>query len=470
MNISKIFQNQRKVLGMNERNLIFIRKSNHKKAINIADDKVLTKEVLTKAGIPTPKLIAVINNFQELELFNWDEIPNSFVIKPVSGLEGAGIDIFYNRDTKGNWIRADKSKVSLDALKVHIRDILDGKYSLNQSPDKVLFEERVKTHKDFKYYTYKGTPDIRIIAFNKIPVMSFIRLPTKTSKGKANLSLGAIGAGIDLANGTTTSAIQGKYGDIEFIPDTKILISGLKIPFWNKMLLYAIQAEVATGLNFVAVDFLIDRNLGPMIVELNARPGLSIQLANKDGLRWRMKKIEDIKFTTIEKGIRLAKYLFGGEIEEEVETITGKDVIGIFIKATLFDPKDNEIEVKSKVDTGAFSTCIDTDLAIKLGFKDIVDTFDSLNLPEDIERTKGLELMKELSEKLVPQFPDRLADIQYVKSSHGNSLRPYIKLKLKIKDTVIETNASIFDRSNLNYSMIIGRKSLTKFLIDPSKK
>jgi len=469
MKLSKFFKNRRKILGMNERNLIFIRKSNHKKAINIADDKILTKEILSFAGIPTSKLIAVINNIKELENFDWSTIPNSFVLKPATGLEGAGIDIFYNRDLNGEWIRADKTKVSLDNLKIQIRDILNGKYSLNQLPDRALLEERVKTHKSFKYYTYKGTPDIRIIAYNKIPVMSFLRLPTQESQGKANLVLGAIGAGIDLANGTTTSAIQGKHGYIEYIPNTKILISGLKIPFWNKMLTYAIQAQVATGLNYSAVDFLIDRELGPLIVEINARPGLSIQLANKDGLRWRLKKVRDIKVTTIEKGIRIAKYLFGGEIEEEVETITGKDVIGIVEKAILFDSNKNEYEVKAKVDTGADSTSIDTNLAIKLGFEDIINAFDNLDLPVNLERGEGLKIKNEIFTKLVPQFPERLVDVLYVKSSHGTSLRPYIKIQMKIKETVFETNATIFDRSKLNYPMIIGRKSLTKFLIDPSK-
>jgi len=299
--------------------------------------------------------------------------------------------------------------------------------------------------------------------------MSFLRLPTKESNGKANLALGAIGAGIDLANGITTSAIQGKNRDIEFVPGTKILLGGLKIPFWNKMLTYAIDAQRATNINYVAVDFLIDRDLGPMIVELNARPGLSIQLANNDGLRWRLKKAKDIKVNATEKGIRLAKYLFGGEIEEEVETITGKDVIGIYEKVTFFDEKNNEIKVNCKIDTGADSTSIDSNLATKLGFQDIVDKFEELQLPQDMARADGLAMMKKLAEELIPQFPGRLVDVQFTKSSHGNSIRPYVKIKMELKDTIFETNASIFDRSKLNYPVIVGRKSLSKFLIDPSK-
>lgn len=470
MRFADIIKNQKRILGMNERNLEYIRKYNRRKSIEIADNKLLTKQVLTEAGIPTPKLIAVINNYQELEHFDWSALPDSFVVKPVQGVEGGGIEIFYNRDKNGNWIRGDRSKMDIDQLKLHLRDILDGRFSLNQSTDKIMFEERVKTHKAFKYYTYKGTPDIRIILFNKIPVMSFLRLPTAASQGKANLHLGAIGAGIDMANGTTTSAIQGKSGYIEYIPGTNLLIAGLKIPFWNKILRYAIESQLATKLEFMAVDFLIDRDLGPMIVELNARPGLSIQLANNDGLRWRLKKASDIKVKTVEKGIQLAKYMFGGEIEDEIETISGKDVIGIYENVTFFDPKNVEIVTKAKIDTGADSTSIDKELAGKLGFQDIIDAFTAEELPEDLPREEGLARMKELNERLLPLFPNRLADVQFIKSSHGSSIRPLVNITVKLKDTSFETAATIFDRSKLAYPVIIGRKSLSKFLVDPSKR
>lgn len=468
-NLFKVLKNKRKVLGMNERNLEYIRKYNKRKAIEIADNKILTKEVLTKAQIPTPKLINVIKSYQELEKFDFNSLPNSFVLKPVSGLEGGGIDIFYNQDKSGRWIRADKSKATVSDLKKQITDILDGKYSLNQTPDFALFEERIKTHKAFKYFTYKGTPDIRLISFNQIPVMAFLRLPTRESNGKANLALGAIATGIDIANGVTTFAIHGKAGYIEYIPGTKLEVSGLKIPYWDRMLRLAIEAQKASGLNYLAIDFLIDREQGPVIVELNARPGLSIQLANKDGLRWRLKKTQDLKVTSTEKGMKLAKYLFGGEIENEIESISGKDVIGIYENITLYNETMQEIQTKAKIDTGADSTSIDKSFGVKLGFGDIIKAFENENIPEDLNRDEGLKLMEKLRNKFLPMYPERLIDVQFVKSSHGSSLRPYVKIKVKIKDTIFETNATIFDRSKLVYPVIVGRKSLTKFLIDPSK-
>ena len=284
------WKNRKQILGINERNLSYISQFNSTKAKKIADDKVLTKNVLNKAEIPTPKLITIIHDVNELRKLDFNTLPNSFVLKPVTGLEGGGIEIFYNRDKQNNWIRGDKSKVSPDEFYHHCIDILNGRFSIHQDPDRILIEERVKIHHEFKYYSYKGTPDIRVIVFNNIPIMSYIRLATKESAGKANLAMGAIGVGIDLAKGRTTSAIHGKSGYIEYVPGTKLRLSGLRIPYWSKMLQYAVEAQKATNLKFAAVDFLLDRDLGPLIVELNARPGLSIQLANDDGLRWRLKK------------------------------------------------------------------------------------------------------------------------------------------------------------------------------------
>ncbi|MDQ7021763.1 MAG: sugar-transfer associated ATP-grasp domain-containing protein [Candidatus Dojkabacteria bacterium] len=252
VSISKIRKNSKKVLGRNERYLEYIRPHNRRNAFKIADDKVITKRLLAKHDIPVPKMIRVINSYEELESIDFNELPSSFVIKPVHGVRGGGVDIFYNRDSEGQWIRADKSKVSISRLKTLCRDIIDGKYSLNNEQDIVLIEERVKTHKGFRYHTFKGAPDIRIIVFNNIPVMAMLRLPTERSKGKANLDQGAIGSGIDMAVGKTTHSIYGKAGAIEKIPHTRLPVSGLRMPYWHRILKYSIEASKAAGLGFAA--------------------------------------------------------------------------------------------------------------------------------------------------------------------------------------------------------------------------
>ena len=46
----------------------------------------------------------------------------------------------------------------------------------------------------------------------------------------------------------------------------------------------SVKAAKCVELGFVGADIVIDRRLGPLVMELNARPGLTIQLANKKGL------------------------------------------------------------------------------------------------------------------------------------------------------------------------------------------
>lgn len=480
MNLFRIWQNRKRVLGMNERNLSFIRVYNNAKSKRIADDKLLTKRVLKKAGIPSPKLIGVIENASELREFDWNKLPNSFVIKPVSGLEGGGIEIFFNRDKQGNWIKADGSRYSLKDIQVLAADIIDGKYSLHNQPDRVFFEERIKMHKSFQYYTYKGVPDIRVIVFNSVPVMAYVRIPTKESDGKANLALGAIGAGIDIATGVTTTAIIGKAEPIDRIPGTSLSVSGLKIPYWNKILEYAVAAQRATNLNFAGFDFLIDRELGPMIVEMNARPGLSIQLANEDGLRWRLRKARGVKVQSTEKGVRLGKDLFGGDIEEDIERISGKTLIGIYEDVAVYPNKElgeenklKEVTVKAKVDTGADSTSIDEGLVRKLGYAPALDKFleikRELNVPEEIENASEADkFATEATQKLnLAGFAEYKCES--VRSSHGRSLRLYIPLELEIGEFKFETRANVYDRSQLTYKVIVGRKSLSRFLVEPSR-
>lgn len=472
--LSLILKNKGAILGRNERYLEYIRENNLRNSIRIADDKILTKRVLKKNGIPVPDKLAVIKNLQDLENYNFELLPKSFVIKPVHGVRGSGIEIFYNRDKNGNWIKADGSRWSIDNIKGLCREIIDGKYSLFNEPDIVLIEERIKSHKVFKPYTFKGAPDVRIIVYNKIPIMSYVRIPTKASNGKANLDLGAIGAGIDMAVGKTTNAIIGKSQGIENVPDTNIPLSGLKIPYWDRILRYAIEASRSTELGYGAVDFLIDREKGPVVVELNARPGLSIQIANDDGLRWRLKKAKGLKVKTVERGIRLAKDLFGGEIEEEIEAISGRKVIGLKEEVS-FISKDGTYKEKvvAKVDTGADSTSIDTELARRLGYGDAIDYSDRIigdfyahleNKDQVREEARRLEINQKLE-----QHPD-IVSTAIVSSSSGVNYRIKIKVNVIIDEILIETEANIFERSYLSHQVILGRKSLSKFLIDPSRR
>ncbi|HCU70742.1 MAG TPA: hypothetical protein DIC35_03220 [Candidatus Moranbacteria bacterium] len=466
----QFFKNSKKLLGMNSRNLEFIRPYNLRGAKRLADDKLLSKKILRKNEIAIPRLIAKIKTIEDLENFDWQSLPTSFALKPSRGFGGEGIVVVYGKKKNRNdaWIKADRSIVTIDDLRNHIRNILDGSFSLSNTPDVAFFEERLQLLKLFKPYCYKGIPDIRIIVFNKVPIMAMLRLPTKESHGKANLQQGAVGVGIDMATGVTTTAIQGKSSFIEKIPDTELSVSGLKIPYWKDMLTLAVKTQKISKLGFLGVDVAIDKNLGPVILELNARPGLSIQVANLAGLAERLKRVSGLKIQTIAKGVRMGMDLFGGEIEEELEEISGKKVIGTIEKVRLMGKNGKEIEVEAKIDTGAFSTSIDTKIALELGFEDVLKYFSSLDLPKNFSREESKKIEEDLKRKYLEKHPD-LADIIIIYSSSGVSVRPKIKISFILDGITITSKVNVIDRSELNYSAIIGKQDLRKFLIDVNK-
>lgn len=466
----EFFKNSRKILGMNSRNLEFIRPHNLLKAKRLADDKLLSKRLLKKNNLPVPQLIAKIKNFEELENFDWQTLPESFALKPNRGFGGEGILVVYGKkkDRNDAWIKADRSLVTIQDLKNHIRNILDGSFSLSGTPDVAFFEERLKLLKLFKPYAYKGIPDIRVIVFNKVPVMAMLRLPTKSSAGKANLQQGAIGVGIDMATGVTTTAIQGKNKFIEKLPESRLSLSGIRIAYWKDILDLAVKAQEISKLGFLGADVAIDKERGPVILELNARPGLSIQLANLSGLKERLERVAGLKIKTLEKGVRVGMDLFGGEVREGLEEISGRKIISTVEKVKLVGKDGKEAEVEAKIDTGAYSSSIDTELAKELGFEAVINYFNSLELPRDFSRENAKAVEEDLRKKYLSGHPD-LADISIVYSAHGASIRPKIKLLMFLDQIELSAMVNVMERADLKKSMIIGRKNLGKFLIDVNK-
>jgi alpha-L-glutamate ligase-like protein len=473
-------KNARKLLGLNARNLEYIRPYNKKKSKRLADDKILSKRALRKGGIPVPKLLAKIKSVEELENFDWTTLPATFALKPNRGFGGGGILVVYGRKKISKkvqqteqsempepvWVKSDGTKVTVQDLKNHIRNILDGAFSLANMPDIAFFEERLTLLKLFKPYAYKGIPDIRVIVFNRIPVMAMLRLPTKESGGKANLQQGGIGVGIDLISGVTTTAVLGKGKIIDYVPGTRMLLSGIRIPYWKDILLLAVKAQEISGMGFLGADIAIDRERGPVFLEINARPGLGIQVANLAGLRERLERIKGLKIKTAARGVRVGRDLFGGEIEEEVEDISGRKVIGTIEKVKLIGKNDLELEIEAKIDTGAMSTSIDTELGRKLGFGDVLDFFEKIELPKDFVREEGQNILKDLKNKY--KHPD-LFDIDLIYSSNGVSIRPKVKMNFLMNEVLIAANVNITSRDELKYEAIIGKKNLGKFLIDVNK-
>ena len=188
-----------RILGYNARALHYINSdTNSLSSKKIAHNKLATKKILQKQGLPTPRLHGLITNRQELKKFRWTKLPPSFVIKPNNAYGGGGILVVFGRNKKGNWVLGDRSEIFIRQLESHVLNILDGNFSPYNVPDVALIEQRVKNHPDLKPYSVRGIPDIRVIVYNLVPIMAMLRLPTHESHGKANLHAGGIGVGLSL--------------------------------------------------------------------------------------------------------------------------------------------------------------------------------------------------------------------------------------------------------------------------------
>lgn len=283
------------VLGGNGRNGRYIAVHNPRRFYPLVDDKVRCKELLRRHGIPVPTQLDVVRTQHEAaRLAPRLEPLEQFVIKPACGSRGDGIIVIGSR-RNDLWISpSGSSYYSLEELEFHVSGILNGVYSLGGQPDAALFEGLVHTDPRLRRLAPEGVPDIRIIVYKGVPVMGMMRIPTRRSGGKANLHHGAIGAGIDIATGRTLGAVMDDRV-IESHPDTGMPVSGFEVPDWGTLLELSASCHTAVGLGYLGADIVLDAAHGPLVLELNARPGLSIQIANQAGLEGRLGLIDALQ-------------------------------------------------------------------------------------------------------------------------------------------------------------------------------
>jgi len=421
------------VLGLNARTKLFSYPYNTKRGRNIARSKILTDKVLRNANIPTPIIYKKFRSIKDIYSYNWEKLPESFAVKPSKGLGGEGIIVVKERaKDPGFWLTTQKKKIGVADLKLHIMDVLEGAYSLGNYPDVAFIQEFVGRHKAFRKYAYRGTPDIRIIVFNRVPTMAMLRLPTKESGGRANLHQGAIGVGIDIATGITTKALY--HGNlIKYKPGTERKLNGIKIPHWEEILKIAVSCQEVSGLGYLGVDIVLHPEKGPMVLELNSQPGLQIQLANMAGLKKRLERIEDLEVRDAEHGVRIAKSLFAERFLDRVKAEEGIKIVKASEEVKVLNSKGEKFKVLAKVDTGSWSSSIDKNLAKNLGL---------------LNKNKILWYKKKMS-------------------SLGKEERSVIPLTFWIAGRKVDTRASVSDRDDLTYPLLIGRIDLAGFLVNP---
>lgn len=282
------------ILGMNCRNRDFIGTYNPRHLFPLVDDKLQTKLLAEEYEVATPKLFFVIESQYEVELIEEKlKAHDCFAIKPAKGSGGKGILVIIGR-RGDDFIKASGSVITIGDIKRHMSNALAGLYSLAGKPDKVIVEDLIKFDDYFKDYSYEGVPDIRVIIFRGYPVMAMLRLATKKSDGKANLHQGAVGVGLDIATGRALKAVEHSL-PVTHHPDTGYPLDQIEIQNWREWLLIASRCYEMTGLGYIGTDLVLDRERGAQLLELNARPGLAIQVANGRGLLPRLRHIESLK-------------------------------------------------------------------------------------------------------------------------------------------------------------------------------
>lgn len=300
------------VLGMNERNADFIARQNPRRLYPLVDDKLRTKRLAEHAGIAVPRLLAELRSQRDVAVLDDGIDPSSgFVVKPASGAGGNGILVV--RGKLGHRYQLGNATiVSRERLRHHVGNVLSGMYSLGAQRDVAMVEERVVFDPRFDAITCGGVPDIRVVVYRGVPVLAMTRLPTQVSEGKANLHLGGVGVGLDLATGVTAGAVHGDRR-VAHHPDTLEPVEGIAIPGWQRLLDLVARCQTLCGLGYLGVDVVLDRDRGPLVLELNARPGLSVQLANRVGLRHRLDAVDRLPAVPDDPGERaaVAAQLFG---------------------------------------------------------------------------------------------------------------------------------------------------------------
>jgi alpha-L-glutamate ligase-like protein/uncharacterized protein (TIGR02421 family) len=412
------------ILGINARDLLYLRPFNKEKAIQIADSKLKTKTFLSTRGIPVPKLYAVIKKISDFEKIKFERYNHGFAIKPNNGSKGKGI-IIIEKQVGDNFYSPTGDIYSKSDLKQHIFEIINGTYSLNNAiKDQAFIEQYIQTIDELKVFFDYGLPDIRVIVHNLVPVMAMIRIPTNKSKGKGNLHQGAIGAGIDIAKGVVTTAYYNNRM-IREIPGRGPII-GFKIPFWDEILKISTNAQLATNLGYLAADIAIDRHAGPTLLEINARAGIGIQLANQKPLLKRLERIEDLEIKSIDKGIRIGKDLFGYSIEKNIKTLSGKKVIGLYETIDVFNNKLKYPAI-AFINTGKKNNLMSLNFAYKIG--------------------------------LIKSKKVKIDDL------------PEINTKIRIGEIKLLTTFKIDRIKKKKYQIVLGKNSIiNNFLIDPNIK
>lgn len=416
------------ILGLNARNLLYTQ-LNTRESRRFGFSKLKAKVFLSKHGIAVPTLYAKITTPEELRNFDWTTIEGPFVVKPVNGSEGKGIVVIKRFDRKHQaFIDVAGESWTVDDLRLHVADILQGAYATWGEDSVALIEERIPVHPDLERYVEMGTPDVRVVVYNRIPIMAGCRIPTKQSQGKANIHRGALMLGIDFGTGETTYGLSGLNQTINSFPHNGEPVRGVRLPFWNDLLKTSVRVANATGFVYCGVDMFMHPERGAMVAEVNGFPGLGIQLANRAGLLRRLQRVEEIEARNVGHAVRIAQALFAEEYpmqlaDSEFVILSPKE------KVELIDVDENKHKYDAMINTGRFRSAISREVAKRHAFT----SAQSVLWKQEVE---------------------------------GEGKVPVVDVKFKLKDRVIRSSMIVTKKLDGRPTPVeIGRKDLTGFLV-----
>ncbi len=315
------------LLWQNARNLNYIKGSNFAVARKMADSKLKTKEFLKSKWVSVPETLYIIKKYKDINSEILEKLEPPFVVKPNNWYGWKWILIFDSKDSLWNFVSNTWEIYDKDRMLNHFSYILDWFFSLSGTRDKVLIERKIILSNEIDLLWKYWLPDIRVIVYNMVPVIAMLRVPTKESDWKANLHGGACWVGIDIWTWKLTF-ITRKSKIIKSIPwiwDVR----WIKIPSWEKMLKLAVKVQQITKIKYLWCDIVLDEKLWPLLLEMNIRAGLEVQISNLAPLKSRLDRVEWIRVNSVEKWVRLWRDLFSWDVEERIKSITWKKVLWV---------------------------------------------------------------------------------------------------------------------------------------------
>lgn len=278
------------ILGINCRNLSYILDSNERRLYPRVDNKLVTKDICKKHAISAPETYGVVRSHGDVQRFG-EIVQNrkDFVIKPARGAAGRGV-LVIGEHVGDLYLTPSGRRIPASEVRYHLSAVVSGLYSLGGRADEAIIEQRVVTHPVLQSVAVGGTPDVRVILYRTVPVMAMVRLPTQSSGGRANLHQGAIAAAVDMSTGRTYGGVS-KGRMVASHPDTGVSIVDLQLPEWTRLLNESMRLADALELGYIGIDYVIDAEAGPLVLEANARPGLAIQVAHRRGIRPSLERV-----------------------------------------------------------------------------------------------------------------------------------------------------------------------------------